>query len=188
MFISERYLSEIYPRLRRFARSRAGGDADVADSIVQSAMLMAIEYFERTSTKPENIEAWLINRIKWNNDTYFKKRKKETQRFGVQEKFSEDVEQELTARPQVAYSEINIEEMPDLNTVADDPEFIEKKQQCWDGLLEREREILEYSYGIKNKGYINKLEMLFVDMNKKTLANYLSKAKTQLINCLKGRV
>ena len=197
LVISERHLAQIYPRLRRFARNRVGGDQSVADEILQNSILMAIEYFERTETEPISIEAWIKNRIVLNCKNYFKSLNRDKKRFGKQKLDFGDYGASVTAsskeRPELIFDTENetvssssiydIEEIADINLEMEDPSFTQKKNHCWSKLEAREREILEYSYG---NAPFKTLEKVF-GLSKKTLANILSRAKIQFIKCIKSQ-
>ena len=184
LVISERHLAEIYPRLRRFTRGKVDGDQFVADQILQTSILMAIEYFQRTKTEPDSIEAWLKNRIGWNCKNYFESLKRDKKRFGKQKIKHAQFDAGITAKPrEKAEVPYEIEDVSGVNVTIQDPSFKQKKERCWSKLEKREREILEYSYG---KPSFETLEKVF-DLNTKTLANILSRAKIQFIKCIKSQ-
>ena len=184
MVISERHFAEIYPRLRRFTRGKVNGDQSVADQILQNSILMAIEYFQKTKTEPDSIEAWLKNRIVWNCKNHFKTISRDKKRFGKQKIQHEDFDAGITAKPrEKPQTPYEIEDVSGMDVAIDDPSFTQKKERCWSKLEKREREILEYSYG---KPSLATLEKVF-EINKKTLANILSRAKIQFIKCIKSQ-
>jgi len=184
LVISERHLAEIYPRLRRFTRGKVDGDQFVADQILQTSILMAIEYFQRTKTEPNSIEAWLKNRIGLNCKNYFKSLERDKKRFGKQKIKHAQLDAGITAKPrEKAEVPYEIEDVSGINVAIEDPSFTQKKERCWSKLEKREQEILEYSYG---KPSFETLGKVF-ELNKKTLANILSRAKIQFIKCIKSQ-
>ena len=184
LVISERHLAEIYPRLRRFTRGKVDGDQFVADQILQTSILMAIEYFQRTKTEPNSIEAWLKNRIGLNCKNYFKSLERDKKRFGKQKFKHAQFDAGITAKPrEKAEVPYEIEEVSGMDVAIEDPSFTQKKERCWSKLEKREQEILEYSYG---KPSFETLGKVF-ELNKKTLANILSRAKIQFIKCIKSQ-
>jgi DNA-directed RNA polymerase specialized sigma24 family protein len=184
LVISERHLAEIYPRLRRFTRGKVDGDQFAADQILQTSILMAIEYFQRTKTEPDSIEIWLKKRIGWNCKNYFKSLERDKKRFGKQKIKHEQFDAGITAKPrEKAEVPYEIENVSGINVAIEDSSFTQKKERCWSKLEKREQEILEYSYG---KPSFETLERVF-ELNKKTLANILSRAKIQFIKCIKSQ-
>ena len=145
---------------------------------------MAIEYFQKKKTEPDSIEAWLKNRIVWNCKNHFKTISRDKKRFGKQKIQHADFDAGITAKPrEKPQTPYEIEDVSGMDVAIDDPSFTQKKERCWSKLETREREILEYSYG---KPSLATLEKVF-EINKKTLANILSRAKIQFIKCIKSQ-
>ena len=183
--ISERHLYEIYPRLLRFTRRQLRGDQAAAEEVLQTSVLMAIEYFKRTQIEPLSIEAWLKQRIVWNRDNYFKSLSRDKKRFGNQKTTHEEFDAEMTARPSAATeTTYDIEEFEHIDHSLEDYRATLLDHQCFQRLKSREQEILEYSYGLKKDDHHNTIEIIF-GISTKTKANILSQAKKQLFKCLK---
>ena len=184
MVISEEEIREIYPRLKRFARSKVQ-DSHVADDVVQDAILMAIDYFKRKNTTPDHWESWLIKRVKRNCLNFFTAREREQQRSGLAKFDSAAFDGEVTARPRDTNTKQDEDEIVDSNSHPPSPDFLQTKKKCWEELSHREKELLNYSYGTRSLVPLERLEKAF-DISRKTLANTLSSAKVKLIKCIKG--
>ena len=185
MVVSEKHLYEIYPRLLRFTRRQLRGDQAAAEQVLQTSVLMAIEYFKRNKTEPLSVEAWLKQRIVWNRDNYFKSLSRDKKRFGEQKTTHEEFDGGMTARPSAAAENTyDVEELEHRDHSLEDYRATLLDHQCFQRLKSREQEILEYSYGLKKDDHHNTIETIF-DISTKTKANILSQAKKQLFKCLK---